>query len=138
MISEMTKTEQEKLREKYLEEYNQTVLEYGIEPNVAGPYALLRVNDLEEKSAGGIIMNHDQREQEAMRVGMVIKLGPTALCGYELPEGKITRGPEDYGVDVGDFVEYDQHMGRLCAYGQFRKYRVLNASDLYTNYKEVE
>lgn len=140
MINCTNKEAQSGYRDKYFAEFQSLVDEYGIKPTIAGPHALIRILEIEEKSQGGIIVQSGKDirgEHERMRVGMVVDFGPTALAGYELPGDKKTKGPKDYGICIGDFVEYDRHAGRLCSYKQFEKYRVLAAEDLYTVYKEV-
>ena len=138
MFSKMSKTEQKKLRKKLSKEHKDAIKEYGIEPQVTGPYALIKVVEPEQLTTGGIIIPVDDRDAEAMKVGMVIAFGPTSLAGYELPNKEVTRGPTDYGVAVGDFVEYHRHEGSLCSYGQFSDYRVLPAQKLYVVYKETK
>jgi len=136
MFNKMSRDVQAKLRERFIKEHEKTVKEYGIEPTVTGPYALVRMVEPEEISTGGIIIPTDDREQEAMSIGMVIAFGPTALAGYELPLKKVTRGPGDYGLNVGDFVQFEAYEGRLCVYAQFNTYRVLPAHSIRLVYKE--
>jgi len=137
MISETTAVKQTELRDKYLSEHERLVKEFGINPKVTGAHVLIKMIEPETKSEGGIVFLVDERDQEAMVLGVVINFGPTALVGYELPEGQVTRNSEDFGVSVGDFVEYDRHMGSLLSYKQFKGYRVLAAVDLSTVYKVV-
>lgn len=137
MFNKMSKDAQAKLKEKFFKEYEDTVREYGIEPTVTGPYALVRMFKPEKTSNGGIIIPVDDRDQEAMSVGMVIDFGPTACAGYGLPGRKATNGPQDYGINKGDFVQFDAYEGRLCTYAQFKNYRVLPAQTIRLVYKEL-
>ena len=138
MISNTTNHDQQTLRKQYQKEYEDTVKEHGIQPKPAGAYVLVKPCKAEDKSAGGIIIQVDDDDHLAMRIGMVISFGPTALVGYELPYRGITRGPEDYGIKTGDFVEYPIHCGRPCGYKQFSDYRVFPASDIMSVYSEVQ
>lgn len=137
MFNKMSKGVQSKLRDRFLKEHEETVKEYGIEPTVTGPYALIRMVEPEEISTGGIIIPIDDRDQEAMSVGMIIDFGPTACTGYELPGKYVTYGPKEYGIERGDFVQFDAYEGRLCAYAQFNTYRVLPAQTIRLVYKEL-
>ena len=133
MISNMKREKQIELRTLYQKEYQDLIKEHGIQPIPCGPYALLRIIDFTKTHEGLIELVDDGRENAAMRCGMVIDFGSIALKGYEG-----TKGPKDWGIKVGDFVEYDRHEGRMSSYPQFAEiYRVINASDLYTVYKEL-
>jgi len=136
MFNKISKDVQSKLRARFLLEHKEVVKEYGIEPTVTGPYALIRMIKPEEESTGGIILPTDDRDQEAMSVGMVIAFGPTALSGYELPGSRVTDGPKSYGLSIGDFVQFDSYEGKLCVYQQFNNYRVLPAQTIRLVYKE--
>ena len=132
MINTQTADRQKTMREEYLKEYEALCNEYGVKPVPLGPYALVRCVDFDRKTSGGIVIPADERDDETMRIGLVLEFGPIALKGYEG-----TRGPSDWGVTAGDFVEFDRHAGSLSSYPQFRKhYRIINAADLYTVYKD--
>lgn len=138
MIRNTTNHEQQALRDKYCEEYDTLVKEFGISPNPVGAYVLVRPVDAEDVTAGGIILQIDDGDHQAMRIGMVVDFGPTALVGYELRDNNVTKGPLDYGVGLRDFVEYPIHCGRRLGYKQFSEYRYFPASDIMGVYSEVQ
>ena len=137
MFNTMTLNQQQEVRDRFLSEHDNLSKQYNISPVPIGPYILVRMLEPEDISNGGIIIPTDERDQSAMRVGLVLAHGPTSLAGYELPNGKKTRGLNDYGLSVGDFVEYERHSGKIVSYAQFKGYRVLSDRDIYMVYKEL-
>lgn len=138
MISNTTKHQQQILRNEYLHEHEELVKEFGINPQPVGAYVLVIPIKAKEETKGSLIyIPTDDGDDEAMSIGLVVAFGPTALVGYELPGDQVTRGPEDYGVEVGDFVEYPRHCGQRCGYLQFSSYRRFPAQSIQAVYKEV-
>lgn len=133
----MTLQQQQDLRKRFLEHHETISKKYNLSPQPIGPYVLVKMLEPEDLSNGGIIIPTDDRDQSAMRVGLVLAHGPTALAGYGLPDRELTRGPHDYGLEIGDFVEYERHAGKIVSYAQFKGYRVLSDRDIYMVYKEL-
>lgn len=80
-----------------------------------GHYVLVEDAPIEQKSAGGILIMSDQekgKEEEGQEFGRVIAFGPIAF-----KDVKGCNGPEDWGVDVGDLVEYSaRYEGKKSAF----------------------
>lgn len=79
-----------------------------------GFYVLIEMDKYENVSDGGIItstQSEAQREQNAWDVGTVIAFGPRAFQGFHNCEG-----PEDWGVAIGDRVEYERYQGKASRY----------------------
>ena len=136
MFNSIDRNDQNRIRDKFKAEHQTLMDEFKVDPTPIGSYVLIKMLEPEDISNGGIIIPTDDRDQAAMRVGLVLKFGPTALAGYELPDKKSTRGPNDYGVNIGDFVEYERHSGKMVSYQQFKGYRILSDQDIYMVYKE--
>ncbi len=80
-----------------------------------GFYVLIEMENVDNVSAGGIIKathTEHQREQNAADVGIVISFGPLAFKGFEA-----CNGPEDWGVEIGDRVEYERYEGKGSRFG---------------------
>ncbi len=78
----------------------------NIEP--AGYHLLVELLEVKEESEGGIIMSSGDisREQAAMPVGKLLKIGPTA---YKNHDSGINTA-EEYGISVGDHVQFPSHV----------------------------
>ena len=72
-----------------------------------GFYVLIEMDTIEDVSAGGIILGDVRREQDACEFGTVEAIGPIAYKGFEGCEGS-----DDWGVKVGDRVEYRSYEGK--------------------------
>lgn len=74
-----------------------------------GFYVLIEDVVVEEKTSGGIILpdTAKDREQEGVDFGWIRAFGPIAFLGYEGCEG-----PSDWGVKVGDKVEFRRYEGK--------------------------
>ena len=73
-----------------------------IRPN--GHYVLVEDEPIEEISAGGIVLataTERRREETGQDYGRVRAFGPIAF-----KDVKGCQGPEDWGVKIGDLVEY--------------------------------
>lgn len=92
----------------------------SIEPR--GYYVLIEMDEIDEKSKGGIILGDKDRRQEACDIGTIKAIGPTAFRGVpgcdptEYPPGHEFHRlmpHQIWGVDVGDRVEYRRFEGKL-------------------------
>ena len=109
----------------------------GMKP--VGHYVLIDVAPVEEKSAGGIIMNSQEdieRETKGRDIGRIIDFGPIAYKGF----GGCTC-PADWGVKVGDLVEFNRYDGKIPRLAEERKeykhYRYINDNDIIAVLEEA-
>lgn len=70
-----------------------------------GYYVLVELEPFEEKSAGGIVLPNQvvNREQAAMTIGKIEKFGPVAF------QNSRVDGPDQWGVAIGDKVQFPSH-----------------------------
>jgi len=95
-----------------------------------GDRILVKLDDVEEKSAGGIIMataSEREREQVGQDCGVVISLGPLIFLDYE----GLGDTPEDrtasYGVKVGDRVTFDRYEGKAPRVVGYERHRLIRS-----------
>jgi co-chaperonin GroES (HSP10) len=107
----------------------------GEKPHVAGFGVLLRVEDEEEQTDGGIIIQAaDEADKRGACRGIVEQIGP--LAGRD-PGDK----PENWGAQVGNIVYFDRYQGAYFAVESSpRRYIVIQEKDiqLYVDPKETE
>lgn len=93
-----------------------------VRPN--GFYVLVKMQEVEKVSAGGIItsVGNNDHEQDACDVGEVLAIGPTAFAGFpgcdpkDYSPGHPFHNLQPYeiwGIKVGDKVEYRRHEGKV-------------------------
>jgi len=78
-----------------------------------GTKVLVKILPVEEKSSGGIIIESNvskKREQDARDLGVIISMGPLAYRGYKACLD--LKGPKDWGVKIGDTVEFRRFDGK--------------------------
>jgi co-chaperonin GroES (HSP10) len=75
-----------------------------------GHWVLIEVTPVEEVSTGGIVLPSDQvkKEHAGRDIGRVVSFGPMAYKSFAGCEG-----PEDWGVAVGDTVEFRRYDGKM-------------------------
>jgi len=90
-----------------------------IEP--LGFYVLIEVEEVSDKSKGGIYVGDVKREQSACEMGFVRAIGNTAFRGFagcnpsDYAPGHVfsTLEPHQiWGIDLGDKVEFRKHEGK--------------------------
>lgn len=93
---------------------------------------LIEVIGVPYTSKSGIIIKSKEdaaKEQHGMDLGRIIAFGPTAFKGYEG-----CNSPKDWGVKVGDLVEFVRHNGKLSRLAldrsEFSNHRIINDSDI--------
>lgn len=100
--------------------------------NPCGHRVLVKVKPVEEKTEGGIYLPEDLKRKEltGRDLGNVVAFGPTAYRGLSSCDG----GPEEWGVKVGDTVEFNRYDGKVPRYGEineeYKNFRILNDSDI--------
>lgn len=107
-----------------------------------GYNVLLKIEEVEEVSDGGIILNtksEGKREQSGHDIGTVVSLGPTSFMAYEGCEGdtKEERAAK-WGVKIGDIVQIERYQGKLLDCSGFENYRVVTDNYLMGNFKEKD
>ena len=66
-----------------------------------------------------------EREENGHCVGRIKAFGPTAFLGHEGCES-----PGDWGVELGDLVEFYRYDGKIPLFDTERRYRLINDSDI--------
>ncbi len=96
-----------------------------------GHTILVKVTPIEEKSKGGIIVSNNdekQRELDGRDIGEIVSMGPLAYRGYR---GAIDlNGPQDWGVKIGDNIEFRRYDGKIPRTEGYKNYRWLNDEDV--------
>ncbi len=79
-----------------------------------GFYVLIEDVEIEEVTSGGIIVPQEtvEREQTGMDFGTILAFGPLCFVGYTKAGGEYCDGPEDWGVKIGDKVEFRRYEGK--------------------------
>lgn len=86
-----------------------------------GYYVLVEMKKVESTSSGGIILGDVSRDQEAVDIGIVRAIGPTAFYGYAgcIPSEYPPSHPrfnmlphEIWGIKIGDEVGYRRYEGK--------------------------
>lgn len=93
---------------------------------------LVKVQPISKTFEGTMIeMVSDERKREegGRDIGVVIAFGPVAYKGFEGCEG-----PEDWGVAVGDSVEFNRYDGKMPRAAEndedMKNLRIINDSDI--------
>jgi len=88
--------------------------------NPLGFYVLVKVEKVEQFTESGIMISSDDltsREQEANSKGWILAFGPTCYRGFAGPgEDGMCAGPEDWGLEIGDYVEFQSYNGKVSAF----------------------
>lgn len=77
----------------------------NVEP--CGYHVLIELLEVEETTESGIILAQDivNREQAAMPIGKVLKVGPLAYKNHETG----AQSHSDWGYEIGDYVQFPSH-----------------------------
>ena len=113
-----------------------------------GFYVLVEMEEVEKKTAGGIVLPGDlvAKEQDATSVGYIRAFGPTAYVGYPgcdriTDEGPLTASDElsgmtsatphgSWGLEIGDKVEYRKFEGKASSMIGFENHRYIPDSHI--------
>lgn len=96
-----------------------------------GFYVLVEVVEVENMSDGGIYLGNQGREQSAEEAGYVRAIGPTAYKGWEGCEPtKTLHAYEQWGVAIGDLVEFRAYEGKRSAVPGFERWRYIPDSHI--------
>ena len=90
-----------------------------------GFYVLIEDVEIEEKTSGGIFLPDatKDKEQDGVDFGTVLAFGPLCFVGYMKAGGGYCESPEDWGVKVGDKVEFRRYEGKKSSAGDDRNLR---------------
>lgn len=95
-----------------------------------GYYILIEMEVVENKTESGIVIAtniENKREQGGHDVGIVRAFGPTVFKGFvgiDDEETKEVRA-EQYGVEVGDRVEFNRYDGKVPRDPSLKMFRVI-------------
>ena len=98
-----------------------------------GHHVLIEIIPVNFKSAGGIILGSEkenERERKGRDLAKIVAFGPTCYQGFA-----DCKGPEDWGVSVGDTVElsgrYDGKFSSVHEYdSKYKNLRYVSDSDI--------
>ena len=98
-----------------------------MKPSPVGHYVLVETPPKEETSKGGIIMPTDlvDKEARATEQGKVISIGPCAYVGWAGCESPDTPAHSQWGIEVGDWVEFRKYEGKDCVLEGYEQYRYI-------------
>lgn len=98
-----------------------------MKPKATGSFILVELPPVEEKSKGGIILTDDtsKREQRASEQGVVIDIGPCAYVGWSGCENPDIPAHKQWGIDIGDHVEFRKYEGKACVIEGYDRYRYI-------------
>jgi len=83
-------------------------------PKPCGFNVLVRLDEFQAKSEGGIILQsieYEKIERGAVSTGTILAFGPTCYKGFAGCDG-----PDDWGVKVGDRVKFEKYVGVYVDY----------------------
>lgn len=96
-----------------------------------GYFVLVEILKATNKSKGGIILTGMDvaKENAARDFGRVLQFGPTAFKGI-----KNANTPDDWGVKVGDYVEFKMFDGKNSVTSKIidegKNYKLINDTDI--------
>jgi len=98
-----------------------------------GHHVLIEIIPVNFKSAGGIILSTEtegERERKGRDLAKIVAFGPTCYQGFA-----DCKGPEDWGVAIGDTVElsgrYDGKFSSVHEYdSKYKNLRYVSDSDI--------
>ena len=96
-----------------------------------GYYILVEMDkisaEIEEGALKGFALDSKEikREQGGHAIGTIKAFGPTCFLGFEGCES-----PADWGVSLGDRVEFNRYDGKECLEQGFENYRLIPDSNI--------
>lgn len=99
-----------------------------------GYYILVEVEEVHQEVQEGALKgfqmtsnNENEREQEGHDVGVVLAFGPTAFTGFKGIDDKWDRDrrAEEWGVKVGDKVEFQRYDGKKPRHPDYQNCRLI-------------
>lgn len=92
-----------------------------------GYYILVDVTETEKVTPGGIVLPEalTQKEQTVEETGTIIAFGPTSFVGMRGCSEEGRPAHEQWGLKVGDKVEFKRYEGKKCYVKGFENYRYI-------------
>lgn len=92
-----------------------------------GYYILVDVTETEKVTPGGIVLPEalTQKEQTVEETGTIIAFGPTSFVGMRGCSEEGRPAHEQWGLKVGDKVEFKRYEGKKCYVKGFESYRYI-------------
>lgn len=94
-----------------------------------GYYVLIKMEKIEEKSTGGIILSTKEeleRESSGHDIGIISAIGPTAWTGFQgCTEDTAEKRAAQWGCKIGDKVEFSRYDGKTPRYEEFKDCRII-------------
>jgi co-chaperonin GroES (HSP10) len=97
-------------------------------PNPVGHYVLVEIPEITETSDSGIIIRTRDtmaREEKASEQGRVVAIGPCAYVEWAGCRAKDRPAHEQWGIKVGDWVEFRKYEGKDSVIDGFDRYRYI-------------
>lgn len=96
-------------------------------PKPVGHYVLIEIPEVKETTEGGIILSRDttKREEKASEQGKVIAIGPCAFVEWAGCKEPGTPPHKQWGIDVGDWVEFRKYEGKTSVIDGYDRYRYI-------------
>lgn len=93
-----------------------------------GYFVLIQMEEVEKTTESGIIIAskaEHQREQEGYAIGVIKAFGPTCYKGFEGCDG-----PLDWGVKIGDRIEFNRYDGKKCLEPGYENFRLITDQNI--------
>lgn len=97
-----------------------------------GFFVLVEIEEVEDKIKEGALagfvtqtVSEHKREQEGQAIGVIRAFGPTCFKGFSGCDG-----PEDWGVKIGDRVEFNRYDGKKCLAKGFENHRLISDNNI--------
>lgn len=87
--------------------------------------------EIGEGDLKGFVLNSDnehKREESGNCIGKIVAFGPTAFQGYA--GCREDSAPADFGVRLGDKVEFARYDGKIPLGDEEQRYRLINDVDV--------
>lgn len=92
-----------------------------------GYYVLVDVTETEKVTKGGIVLPEDltKKEQAVEETGTIIAFGPTCFVGMRGCDGEDKPPHSQWGLEVGDKVEFKKYEGKKSYVKGHENYRYI-------------
>ena len=87
--------------------------------------------EVQDGALAGFQLQSDKeqaREEDGHCVGRIVAFGPTAFLGYS--GCREDSAPADWGVKIGDLIEFNRYDGKVPIQDDDKEYRLVNDSDI--------
>lgn len=96
-------------------------------PAPVGHYVLVEIPEVSETTEGGIILSSSltSKEERAQEQGQVIAIGSCAYVGWAGCQDPNSPAHSQWGINVGDYVEFRKYEGKDSVIEGFERYRFI-------------